>query len=92
MEGSQANTAHWADWFPVQERLLDGVVAESPLLVDVGGGRGHELVGFKERFPSATGQLVLEDLPSVLDGIRSLDGDIQKVNHDFFKPQPIKGT
>ncbi|KAJ5939000.1 hypothetical protein N7466_002134 [Penicillium verhagenii] len=90
MEGTRAGTAHWADWFPVQKELLDGTVAGRPLLVDVGGGRGHELAGFKERFPSAMGGLVLEDLPSIIDDIEQLDDSIQRVKHDFFTPQPVK--
>jgi hypothetical protein len=91
MEGSRADIAHWADWFPVQEQLLDGAVVNRPLLVDVGGGRGHDLVGFKEKFPLTRGKLVLEDLPSVIEDIHNLDSDIERVKHDFFKPQPVKG-
>ncbi|KAL2869142.1 S-adenosyl-L-methionine-dependent methyltransferase [Aspergillus lucknowensis] len=92
MEGHRTDIAHWVDWFPVQEQLLEGAIANRPLIVDVGGGRGHDLVGFKERFPLAVGKLVLEDLPSVIEDIQDLDDDIQKVKHDFFKPQPVKGA
>ncbi|CAG7947210.1 unnamed protein product [Penicillium nalgiovense] len=92
MEGSRDEIAHWADWFPVQEQLLDGALDNHPLLVDVGGNRGHELVGFKEKFPLGPGKLVLEDLPSVIEDIQSLDSDIQRVKHDFFNPQPVKGA
>lgn len=92
MEGSRDEIAHWADWFPVQERLLDASLDGRPLLVDVGGNRGHELVGFKERFPSGAGKLVLEDLPTVIEDIQTLDSDIERVKHDFFSPQPVKGS
>jgi hypothetical protein len=91
MEGSRDEIPHWADWFPVQEQLLDGALDNHPLLVDVGGNRGHELVGFKEKFPLGPGKLVLEDLPSVIEDIQNLDSDIQRVKHDFFNPQPVKG-
>ncbi|KAF9889284.1 hypothetical protein FE257_007392 [Aspergillus nanangensis] len=92
MEGGRDELLHWAHWFPVQEQLLDGAVADRPLLVDVAGGRGHDLAGFKERFPSGPRRLVLEDLPSVIEDIQHLDSDIQRVKHDFFKPQPVKGA
>lgn len=91
MEGGRDETAHWAQWFPVQKQLLDGALADRPLLVDVGGGRGHDLVEFKEKFPLGPGRLVLEDLPSVIEDIQHLDSDIQRVKHDFFQPQPVKG-
>ncbi|CAG7969508.1 unnamed protein product [Penicillium olsonii] len=92
MEGSRDERAHWADWFPVEAQLLNGSLADRPLLVDVGGNRGHELTGFKEKFPVGAGKLVLEDLPSVIEDIQSLDGDIQRVKHNFFDPQPVKGA
>ncbi|KAL4913627.1 S-adenosyl-L-methionine-dependent methyltransferase [Aspergillus aurantiobrunneus] len=77
MEGSRANAPHWAEYFPVQERLLDGVdLTNRPLLVDVGGGRGHDLLGFKYRFPCHPGKLILEELPSVINDIKTLDRGI----------------
>lgn len=91
MEGGRDDTSHWADWFPVQERLLDRSSPDRPLLVDVGGGRGHDLEGFKQRFPVEAGKLVLEDLPSVIDDIQHLDHGIQRIKHSFFEPQPVKG-
>lgn len=91
MEGSRANRPHWADFFPVQEQLLDGAVPDRPLVVDIGGGRGHDLTGFKQRFSEVKGTLVLEDLPAVIDDIKSLDPEIKKLKHDFFTPQPVKG-
>lgn len=91
MEGSRADIAPWAHWFPIQEQLLDGALANRTLLVDVGGGRGHDLVGFKEKFSLGAGKLIFDDLPSAIEDIQNLDSDIQRVKHDFFKPQPVKG-
>ncbi|GAB1217109.1 hypothetical protein ATERTT37_006332 [Aspergillus terreus] len=71
------------------ERLLEGL-EDGPFLVDVGGGHGHELLGFRQRFPDVPGQLVLEDLPEVIDGLESLDPEIKRVKHDFFQPQPVR--
>lgn len=33
---------YWVDWFPVEDRVVDGATADRALLVDVGGGKGHE--------------------------------------------------
>ncbi|PLB53889.1 S-adenosyl-L-methionine-dependent methyltransferase [Aspergillus steynii IBT 23096] len=92
MEGHRADAPHWADWFPVKERLIDGAVSDRPLVVDVAGGRGHDLAGLKERIPVLPGDLVLEELPAVIDDIHTLDESIRRVKYDFFKPQPIKGA
>lgn len=91
MEGGRDDTSHWTDWFPAQEQIIDGWSGDRVLLVDVGGGRGHDIRGFKQRFPIAAGKLVHEDLPSVIDDIQELDNDIQTIKHSFFDPQPIKG-
>jgi hypothetical protein len=98
MEGQRANRPYWGDWFPVRERILDhpGMRADRPLLVDIGGGRGHELIAFRERFPDAQGTLILEDLPGVIDevqGERDLGAaGVEMVKYDFFSEvQPIHG-
>jgi hypothetical protein len=36
-------------------------------MVDVAGGRGHDLKKFRAKFPHAPGRLIVEDLPQVLE-------------------------
>lgn len=92
MEGHRANCPYWTSWFPVERLLLDGERTDGrTLLVDIAGGRGHDLMEFRQRFPDAHGDLVLEDLPAVIEDIQILDEDIKRVKHDFFQPQPVKG-
>jgi hypothetical protein len=98
MEGQRANRPHWGDWFPIHEHVLDhpDVRADSPLIVDIGAGRGHDLIGFRQRFPDVPGRLVLEDLSTVVDEVRGaqdLDAaGIETVAYDFFaEKQPIEG-
>ena len=64
---------------------------QSTLLVDIGGGRGHDLEAFKHANPNAEGKIGLQDLPPVIDDIKELHEDIIKVKHDFFTSQLIKG-
>ncbi|PYH81881.1 putative O-methyltransferase [Aspergillus uvarum CBS 121591] len=88
---------YWVDWYPVQERILDGFAAETAaLLVDVGAGKGHDLLAFRAKFPDAGGRLVLEDLPAVIDGLKEVEGEgdpaIETVPYDFFTEQPVVGA
>lgn len=43
--------------YPVQENLIHGAEAgsDSPFLVDIAGGLGHDLTEFKNRFPNHPG-------------------------------------
>ncbi|KAF5020288.1 hypothetical protein F66182_7664 [Fusarium sp. NRRL 66182] len=93
MGNTMGNRRYWFDWFPIKERIIDGSDASSVLLVDVGGGKGHDLQSFNTIFPNS-GTLVLQDIPQVVDniGIHDLHPSIQKMQYNFFKEQPIKGA
>ncbi|KAI0401835.1 sterigmatocystin 8-O-methyltransferase [Xylaria palmicola] len=82
---------HWTDWYPVGARLLDGAGPDGALLVDVGGGKGHDVLAFHEKHPGR-GRLVLQDLPAVVDRVRGLDPAIEAMAYDFFTEQPIQGA
>ena len=75
---------------------MDGFDASSDgkLLVDVAGGRGHDIDAFRRKFPdiSTPGRLVVEDLPQVIGDIHDLDSFIERVGFDLFDSQPVKGA
>ena len=81
----------WFDFFPIQERF-GSTSPDAPLLVDIGGGLGHDLAAFHARFPSLPGKLILQDQPSVINDIKELDSSITRSIYDFFTPQPVKGA
>jgi hypothetical protein len=81
----------WFEIYPVEERLNVASDSET-LLIDVGGGTGHDLIEFKKRFPNLPGKLITQDLPAALDDIKELPAGIEGMKHDFFSPQPIKGA
>jgi hypothetical protein len=80
-------------YYPVQERLVQGSKQDDKevFLVDVGGGRGHDLEGLKQAHPNIKGRLILQDRPEVV-GQAELSSGLEKMRHDFNTPQPIKGT
>ena len=83
---------YWVDWYPVQEQILDNADPGKPLIVDVGAGKGHDLMAFHSKFPDSAGKLVLQDLPPVIEVLDGLNPVIEKVAYDFFTEQPVKGT
>ena len=64
-----------------------------PYIVDVGGGRGQALQEIQANCGGAfTGRLVLQDLPAVIDTLKSDDiPGIKPMVYDIFSPQPVKG-
>ena len=94
MAGSLETRKDWFNTFPVDEILLNGVKEDpgSVLLVDIGGGEGHDIEAFHKRFPRVPGKLILQDLPPTIDNIRSLDPAVIRQKYDFFTEQPVKGA
>ncbi|KUI74029.1 Demethylsterigmatocystin 6-O-methyltransferase [Cytospora mali] len=89
MGGVMANQASWVDIFPSQTLLDTDKGGELPLVVDVGGNIGHDIEKFRKRHPNTVNRLYLEDLPQV---VARSESPVNKLGHDFFTPQPIKGA
>ena len=67
----------------------DGSIMRSDvLLVDVGGGEGHYVKLFREKFPDAMGRVMLQDLHQPAEDLRGVE--YQK--YSFFDEQPVKGS
>ncbi|CZR56364.1 related to O-methyltransferase [Phialocephala subalpina] len=82
---------HWYEFFPVEERFGNNS-PDTPLLIDIGGGLGHDLAEFHSRFPNLPGKLILQDLPAAIEDIKDLSSSIERMKYDFFTPQPVKGA
>jgi hypothetical protein len=81
----------WFDFFPIEERF-GSTDPSAPLIVDIGGGLGHDLASLKKQFPSLPGRFILQELPSVINKIEVLDPSIERQTHDAFLPQPVRGA
>lgn len=95
-KGMQSTEKHFpiVGMFPFQD--LSARVAESPerpYIVDVGGGRGQALLAIREHYGGDFGgELVLQDLPIVIDALRPEEiPGIKPMTYDIFTPQPVKG-
>ncbi|KAI0389022.1 S-adenosyl-L-methionine-dependent methyltransferase [Xylariaceae sp. FL0594] len=91
-EGDRGSRPSWVTWFPVCEKLLTGLREDDgPVLVDVAGGRGHDITEFEQQFPDLTGRLVLQDQQPVLDSA-VLSPRIEKRVIDFWKDVPVRDS
>lgn len=89
-EGTRGSRPSWVQWFPIRDKLLGGSLdPEAPLLVDVAGGRGHDLVEFREAFEHEPGRFILQDTQQVLDSATSLGPQVEKVALNFFQQAPV---
>lgn len=81
------------DFYPVENGLLNFVKPgpNAVLLVDIGGGLGHDLQEFHQKHPSAPGRLIVQDKADVIQQVPNEPGKVEFMAHDFFTEQPIKG-
>lgn len=66
------------------------------LLVDVGGGYGHQMIDLRKLRPEIKGKVITQDLSFVHSMRPNVDElvalDIEPAAHDFMQPQPIRGA
>lgn len=98
MSAYRAGKPNWFDpgFYPVPERLITGFDASisDVLLVDVGGGRGHDVAAFVAQHSSHPGRIVLHDREPVIAAVVAAN-EVRAYEveaHDFFTPQPITGA
>lgn len=81
----------WFDVFPFEKEL--GQSTAPVAFVDVGGGFGHQCHVLFSRFPKLLGgKIVLQDLKETLANIPPVFEGFEKMEHNFFTPQPVKGA
>ncbi|KAK6724222.1 hypothetical protein SNK04_003054 [Fusarium graminearum] len=88
----RAGNPDWWEFYPVEERLATGFDKSKSdvLVVDVGGGRGHDLLSFSNGIKSP-GRLILQDLPEVIADVTETTA-FESQAYDFFTPKPVHGA
>lgn len=59
------------------------------MLVDVGGGYGHEIQEIRKRYPDLPGRMIVQDLSDTINQITAAPGT-EAMAYDFFTPQVIQ--
>ncbi|KAI1339295.1 S-adenosyl-L-methionine-dependent methyltransferase [Xylariaceae sp. FL0016] len=84
------SSTSWLTVYPVEQEAQDWDAAK-PLLVNIGGGVGHQCADFVKTFPDLPGRIILQDLPGSIE--RALPTPkVENMALDFFEPQPIQGA
>jgi len=85
------NKTSWTDIYPI-DQIVSELKEGKPLVVDVGGGVGHDLERFRARYPDVPhGSLILQDLPDVAQQAQVQAPAITQA-HDMFTPEPVKSA
>ncbi|KAK4496984.1 hypothetical protein PRZ48_011433 [Zasmidium cellare] len=100
MAAQRADQASWIQSdavFPTEVfELSEKDIADArALMVDVGGGSGHQSIALRMAHPEISGPIILQDLPhtiGLVDKERMGELGIQCMAHDFNTPQPVRGA
>lgn len=97
MSAYRAGKPDWCDagFYPVVDRLLTGFDASvsDVVLVDVGGGKGHDIATFASKFSPVPGRLVLQDREQAINSIPADENrQFEATAHDIFTEQPVKNA
>ena len=86
------------NFYLVKYNLINGARTDNnaTLLVNVGGGKGHDLRESYQKHPALPGKLVFQEIKGVIEEAKSegigLDGKAILAEHDFFTKQPVIGN
>jgi hypothetical protein len=80
----------WVDVYDTSG--ISSARTDRPLVVDIGGSKGHDLERFLRKHPDVPdGSVVLQDLAETFQNF-TINSRIKLCPYDFFTPQPIKGA
>jgi demethylsterigmatocystin 6-O-methyltransferase len=93
---SSFNDGHknFLDIYPVMERLAPEALSDpgAVMMVDIGGGQGHQAIAMKTKFPTLPGRYVVQDLAHGLPAEKDRTDEVEFMVHDFMTQQPIIGS
>ena len=92
MQGVSESMESWVNIYPTEQLVQDKEDRQlEVVLVDVGGGIGHDINAFQRKHRMQSGKLILQDSAKVLKQAK-VEPNVDVMPHDFFRPQTVKGT
>nr|POE49051.1 demethylsterigmatocystin 6-o-methyltransferase [Quercus suber] len=83
--------ASWLDAFPVERFTQDSNDPRNALLVDIGGGIGHQCAALSAHLPDLGRSIVLQDIgPAIAQAIKA--PGVEAMVADFWVEQPVKNA
>lgn len=65
------------------------------MMVDVGGGSGHQLISLRNAQPQLKGKMVVQDVGMMLASVDKSAAEaagVEAMEHDFYESQPVRGA
>ena len=66
----------WIDVYTPDDLLREAKATDAPILVDIGGCTGTDVMELRRRYPDVPGRVILQDLPAVIDSAVEKHGDL----------------
>ncbi|KAI1387644.1 putative O-methyltransferase [Hypoxylon trugodes] len=83
----------WPQFYDTTALLNGADLSAGPLIVDIGGHHGHDLLRVLDKHPNLPdGSLVIQDLPEVLTDSKLSTPKIKLMPHSFFDVEPVHGS
>ncbi|KAJ5747633.1 uncharacterized protein N7511_009329 [Penicillium nucicola] len=82
------NLTNWANLYALMDKQ---VAPDDVLFVDVAGGLGHQGARLRAQYPDLQGRMIVQDRQRVIDAPTTAEG-VERMVHDIFQPQPVKGA
>ncbi|KAM0304946.1 hypothetical protein ACHAO8_011337 [Botrytis cinerea] len=94
MESFNDGHKNFLDIYPAMERLASEASTdpEAVMMVDIGGGQGHQAINMKRKFPDLPGKYIVTDLAHGLPVNKDENKGVEFLVHDFMTEMPIKGA
>ncbi|KAH0358954.1 S-adenosyl-L-methionine-dependent methyltransferase, partial [Aureobasidium melanogenum] len=90
MQGVSESMESWVKIYPTEQLVQDAEDKQlEVVLVDVGGGIGHDINAFQRKHRIPPGRLILQDSAKVLKQAK-VEPNIEVMPYDFFRPQTVK--
>ncbi|KAF7889318.1 uncharacterized protein EAF01_010811 [Botrytis porri] len=84
---------NFLDIYPAMDRLAIGAStdSESVMMVDVGGGQGHQAITMRKKVLHLSGRYIVTDLAHGLPVNRDESTGVDIMVHDFMTEMPVEG-